>query len=94
MSEDSQLEELINMTLEGTLTAIPNYIQDIEQNKTIMKVDNVKEFVFGVIIGMSLGMATTALASIRDGEPSIEDQIKIRDMVYAKIPQIRERIYS
>ena len=59
-----------------------------------MHVDNVKEFVFGVIMGMSLGMASTAIAAMRNGMPSEEDQIKVRDMVYAKIPQIRERIYS
>jgi len=94
MSEEQQLEELINQTLDGTLSTIPIYIQEIEQNKADLHVENVKEFVFGVIMGMSLGMASTAIAAMRNGMPSEADQIKVRDMVYAKIPQIRERIYS
>jgi hypothetical protein len=94
MSEEEQLEELINQTLDGTLSTIPIYLQEIEQNKTELHVENVREFVFGVIMGMSLGMASTAIAAMRNGMPSEEDQIKVRDMVYSKIPQIRERIYS
>jgi hypothetical protein len=94
MSEEQQLEELINQTLDVTLSTIPIYLQEIEQNKADLHVDNVKEFVFGVIMGMSLGIASTAIAAMRNGIPSEEDQIKVRDMVYAKIPQIRERIDS
>ncbi|MFM8658321.1 MAG: hypothetical protein ACKOCQ_00045 [Candidatus Nitrosotenuis sp.] len=94
MSEDQQLEELITQTLDGTISTIPIYMQEIEQNKAELHVDNVKEFVFGVIVGMALGMAGTAIAALRNGMPTEQDQIKIRDMVYAKIPQIRERIYS
>ncbi|NDB88479.1 MAG: hypothetical protein EB154_02510 [Nitrosopumilaceae archaeon] len=94
MSEDQQLEELIIQTLDGTISTIPIYMQEIEQNKAELHVENVKEFVFGVIVGMALGMAGTAIAALRNGMPSEQDQIKVRDMVYAKIPLIRERIYS
>jgi len=94
MSEEQQLEELINQTLDGTLSTIPIYLQEIEQNKAELHVENVREFVFGVIMGMSLGMASTAIAAMRNGMPSEQDQIKVRDIVYSKIPQIRERIYS
>lgn len=94
MSEDQQLEELIIQTLDGTISTIPIYMQEIEQNKSELHVEDVKEFVFGVIVGMALGMAGTAIAALRNGMPSEQDQIKVRDMVYAKIPQIRERIYS
>lgn len=94
MSEDQQLEELIMQTLDGTLSTIPIYMQEIVQNKAELHVENVKEFVFGMIMGMSLGMASTAIAAMRNGMPTEEDQIKVRDLVYSKIPQIRERIYS
>ncbi|NDB32361.1 MAG: hypothetical protein EB153_06630 [Nitrosopumilaceae archaeon] len=94
MSEDQQLEELIIQTLDGTISTIPIYMQEIEQNKAELRVEDVKEFVFGVIVGMALGMAGTAIAALRNGMPSEQDQIKVRDMVYAKIPLIRERIYS
>jgi hypothetical protein len=94
VSEDQQLEELIMQTLDGTLSTILIYMQEVEQNKAELHVENVKEFVFGVIMGMSLGMASTAIAAMRNGMPSEADQIKVRDLVYSKIPQIRERIYS
>lgn len=94
MSEDEQLEQLIIQTLDGVLQMVPVYMQEIEQNKAELKVENVQEFVYGIIMGMALGMAGTAIAALRQGMPTDEDQIKIRDMVYSKIPQIRERIFS
>ena len=94
MSEEQQLEELIMQTLDGPLSTIPIYIQEVEQNKAELQVNDVKEFVFGVIMGMALGMASTAIAAIRNGMPTEEDQVKVRDMVYSKIPQIRERIFG
>ena len=94
MSENEQLEMLITQTLDGVLQTIPAYMQEIEQNKAEFKVENPKEFVYGIIIGMALGMVSTAVASLRQGLPTEEDQIKVRDMVYSKIPQIRERIFS
>lgn len=94
MSEDEQLDQLITQTLDGALQTIPMYLQEVEQNKVDLKVENPKEFVFGVVMGMALGMASTAIAALRQGMPSEEDQIKIRDMIYSKIPQIRDRIFS
>jgi len=94
MSEDEQIEQLITQTLDGALQTIPIYMMEIEQNKSELQVENTKEFAYGVIMGMALGMAGAAIAAIRNGMPSEEDQIKVRDMVYSKIPQIRERIFS
>jgi hypothetical protein len=70
------------------------YIQEFEENKAHLNVDNVREFVFGIVVGMALGMASTAVAALRQGMPTEDDQTKIRDIIYSKIPQIRERIFS
>jgi len=94
MSEDEQLEMIIEQTINGAISTIPTYLQEIEQNKDTLKVVESKEFVYGLIMGMALGMASTALTSIKQGMPTQEDQIKIRDMVYSKIPQIREEIFK
>ena len=94
MSEDEQLEQLINQTLDGAMASIPAHLLEIEQNKEILKVSDAKEFVFGLIMGMSLGMASAMLSAMKQGIPSPEDQLKIRDMVYKKVPQIRERLYE
>ena len=94
MSEEELIEQIITQTLDGALQTIPVYMMEIEQNKTELQVENTKEFAYGVIMGMALGMAGAAIAAIRNGMPSEEDQTKVRDMVYSKIPQIRERIFS
>jgi hypothetical protein len=94
MSQDDQLEQLINQTLDGVLQTIPIYMQEIGQNNAELRVENPKEFVYGIVMGMALGMASTAVATLRNGVPTEEDQIKIRNMIYSKIPQIRERIFS
>jgi len=94
MSEDEQLEMLIEQTINGAMATIPAHLEEIEQNKDTLKVTDPKEFVFGVIMGMALGMASTALASMKQEMPSPEDQLKIRDMIFSKIPQIREEIFK
>ena len=94
MSEDSQLEQLINQTLDGTLATIPAHLLEIEQNKELLNVKDPKEFVFGLVMGMALGMASALLSAMKNGVPTPEDQLKIRDMVYKKVPQIRERIFQ
>ena len=94
MSEDEQLEQLINQTLDGAMASIPAHLTEIEQNKDILKVDNPKEFVFGLIMGMALGMASAMLSAMKNGIPTPQDQLKIRDMVFKKVPQIRERIFQ
>lgn len=94
MSEDEQLEMLIEQTISGAVSTIPMHLDEIEQNKETLKVNDPKEFVYGIIMGMALGMASTALASMKQGMPSMEDQLKIRNMVFSKIPQIREEIFK
>ncbi len=94
MSEDEQLEQLINQTLDGSLATIPAHLQEIEQNNQIIQAENPKEFVFGLIVGAALTTGITGIVQIKKSMPTAEDQIKIRDMVYKKIPQIRERIFG
>lgn len=94
MSQEEQIEQLIIQTLDGALSMVSAYINEVEQNKDELKVENVKEFVYGMIMGMTLGMASTAVATLRQGMPTEEDQVKIRDLIYSKIPMVRERIFS
>lgn len=93
MSEDSQLEAIIEQTINSAITTIPGYLQEIEEKKEIFNVDNPKEFVFGVIMGMALGMGG-AILSAQKHSPTPEDQFKVRDIVYKNIPQIREQIFK
>ncbi len=90
---EEQLETIILQTINGAITTIPNYIEEIEQNNKVLKVDNPKEFVYGVIMGMALGMSG-AILSTQEEAPTAEEQIKVRDLVYKHIPEIRERIFS
>ncbi len=94
MSEDEQLKEVIEQTISSAIATIPSYLQEIEENKDTLKVIEQKEFVYGLIIGMALSMAVASLTSIKKGIPTPEDQLKIRDMVYSKIPEIRKEIFK
>ena len=92
MSEE-QLEMLITQTINGAITTIPSYLEEIKANKEIFKVENPQEFVFGIVMGMALGMSGAILSAQKEA-PTAEDQIKVRDIVYKHIPEIRERIFS
>ncbi len=94
MSEDEQLKVVIEQTISKAIATIPSYLQEIEENKDTLKVTEQKEFVYGLIIGMALSMAVASLTSIKKGIPTPEDQLKIRDMVYSKIPEIRKEIFK
>jgi hypothetical protein len=45
MSEDEQLEMLIEKTINGAMATIPIHLEEIEQNKDTLKVNDPKEFV-------------------------------------------------
>ena len=92
MNED-QLEMLIIQTINSAITTIPSYLQEIEENKETLKVENPQEFVYGVIMGMALGVSG-AILSAQEEMPTAEDQMRVRDIVYKHIPEIRERIFS
>ena len=90
---DEQIEELITQTINGAVSTIPAYLEDIKQNQESLKVGNPQEFVYGMIMGMALGMSG-AILSAQEEMPTAEDQIKVRDIIYKYIPEIREQIFS
>jgi|TARA_Y100000758_G_scaffold73319_1_gene48780 hypothetical protein len=92
MSEDP-LEAIILQTINGAIATIPGYMEEIRENKDVLKVENAEEFVYGVVMGMALGMSG-AILSAQEKPPTAEDQIKVRDIIYKHIPEIRERIFS
>ena len=90
---DQELETIIEQTINGAVLTIPAYMDEIKENKEIFKVEDPKEFVYGLVIGIALGMSG-AILSAQETPPTPEDQIKVRDLVYKNIPQIRERIFN
>lgn len=94
MSLDEQLEQIIEQTIQGAVSTIPAHLDEIGQNKQILKINDPKEFVYGLIMGMSLGMASALMTTITNQMPTLEQQLKIRDLIYKKIPQIREQIFT
>ena len=90
---EEQMEMLITQTINGAVATIPAYLEDINQNQETLKVENPKEFVYGMVMGMVLGMSG-ALLSAQEDIPTAEEQMKVRDIIYKYIPEIRERIFS
>ena len=94
MSDDEQIEMLIEQTIAGAIATIPSHLQEIERNQDELKIKDPKEFVYGLIMGMALGIASISLTTIKQKMPTEEDQLKIRNMVLSKIPKIREEIFK
>ena len=90
---EEQIEMLITQTINGAVLTIPDYLEDIKQNQETLKVENPQEFVYGMIMGMALGMSG-ALLSAQKEMPTVEEQMKVRDTIYKYIPEIREQIFS
>ena len=90
---EEQIEMLITQTINGAVLTIPAYLEDIKQNQETLKVENPQEFVYGMIMGMALGMSG-ALLSAQKEMPTVEEQMKVRDTIYKYIPEIREQIFS
>ena len=90
---EEQMEMLITQTINGAVATIPAYLEDIKQNRETLKVEDPKEFVYGMVMGMALGMSG-ALLSAQEEIPTIEEQMKVRDIIYKYIPEIREQIFS
>lgn len=90
---EEQIEMLITQTINGAVLTIPAYLEDIKQNQETLKVENPQEFVYGMIMGMALGMSG-ALLSAQTEMPTTEEQMKVRDIIYKYIPEIREKIFS
>jgi len=92
MSEDP-LEAIILQTINGAIATIPGYMEEIKQNKETLKVENAQEFVYGIVMGMALGVIG-AIRSAQEKPPTNEDQMRVRDIIYKHIPDIRERIFN
>ena len=93
MSQEEQMEALISQTIDGAIATIPAYLEEIKENKETLKVEEPKEFVYGIVMGMALGMSGAILSAQKE-MPTAEDQMKVRDLIYKHIPEIRERIFS
>ncbi len=91
--KEKELENIIEQTINGAISTIPAYMDEIKENKETFKVEDPKEFVYGMVMGMALGISGAFLSAQKEA-PTPEDQIRVRDAVYKNIPQIRERIFN
>ena len=94
MSAEEQLQGMVDQTIDMALMNVEAYYKEIEASNEILKIENPKEFVFGLIMGQILGLGDAALAQMKGGNPTPQDQMQVRDMAYKRVPQIRERIFG
>ena len=95
---EKQLEIMVTQTVELAISQKDAYFEEIKASIEILKIKDQKEFVFGLIMGQILGLGIAALAQMKaasgQGNPTPQDQMKIRDMAYKLVPQIRERVFE
>jgi len=98
MGVEEDLQAMINQSVELAITQKDAYFKEIEASNDILKIKDPKEYVFGLIMGQVLmgGIATLAQMKMQQGQgnPTPQDQMKVRDMLYKLVPQIRERIFE
>ena len=96
MSAEEQLEAIVDKTIENAIMNLDNYQNEVNASNDILKVKEIKEYVFGLIMGQVLLGGISALAQMKGGKemPTPQEQTKIRDIVYKRVPQIRERIFD
>ena len=95
---EKQLEVMVTQTVELAISQKDAYFKEIDASNEILKIKDPKEFVFGLIMGQILGLGVAALAQMKaasgQGNPTPQDQMKVRDMAYKLVPQIRARIFE
>ena len=95
---EKQLEIMVTQTVELAISQKDAYFEEIKASNEILKIKDQKEFVFGLIMGQILGLGIAALAQMKaatgQGNPTPQDQMKVRDMAYQLVPQIRERVFE
>ena len=94
MSHDEQIQIMINQTMDSAISQIEGYLGEIEKSNDILKISDSKEFVYGLIVGQTLGLAMAGLSSLKKEIPTQSDQEKIRDMIYKNVPELRKRIFG
>jgi hypothetical protein len=106
MSQDAQIEMMIEQILDGALATVPQHIQYIDENKSSLEINDTKEFVYGMVMGMALGLGGALVAGQdamnnnndddKQTSPSNNEniQLMVRDIIHKKMPQVRSRVYS
>ena len=63
---DEELEIIIEQAINGAISTIPGYMDEIKENKKTLMVEDPKEFVYGMVMGMALGISGAVLSSQKE----------------------------
>ena len=79
MSGEEQLQAIVDKTIENAIVNLDNYQNEVNASNDILKVKEIKEYVFGLIMGQVLLGGISALAQMKGGKdmPTPQEQTKL-----------------
>ena len=68
MSGEEQLQAIVDKTIENAIVNLDNYQNEVNASNEVLKVKEIKEYVFGLIMGQVLLGGISALAQMKGGK--------------------------
>ena len=87
------VEPLITDAINEVLKSIPENAEEIKKNISALKVDNMPEFAYGMIMGMVMGVCSLILSTQLE-ELTDKDYMLLKKILYNKTDMIRERVFE
>ena len=87
------VEPLITDAINEVLKSIPENAEEIKKNISALKVENMPEFAYGMIMGMVMGVCSLILSTQLE-ELTDKDYMLLKKILYNKTDMIRERVFE
>ena len=87
---------VLEQYIDSIVIAIPNIIQVLlgSSDKSQLQIQNKNDFVLGVALGNIQNAFLTTFVSLQARYPTPEELEQVRNVIFKRIPEIRDAIFS